>query len=605
MHNRPPAAKNEDVSHGGRSLKYRSIRVKLLFYFVAVIVLPLLTLGIMGPSISARIIENEVTNHTVQLIRQVTRNIEFYIREMEGIISILAEDTNVQDFYGIEGPGTRFSRPQEAGALRLLHNVTDVNSEIAGILLVNDKDEYLSNEIQPITRDPLLDEAWYRRAVQFSPAVQLLPRPVGRNLRNTPGYSADDVVSIVKSVIDPRTGKTRGVVLIDMKLQVVQDIFVDMKVGQGGFLFIEDAEGGTVYAPVNPVVYRVRGEWLTGPKTSTVRRIRGADYQIIAQGSEYTGWKTIGVFPLNEIMGQVSLIRNYSFIIAAVTLFVAVVVSIFFTGSIARPVIALRALMKEAEEGNLAVRFEGRQEDEIGHLGKSFNTMIEEIQKLIDMVYREQQSKREAELKTLQEQIKPHFLYNTLDTIHWMAQDHGAEDIVQIVSALTSLFRIALSKGKEMITLSDELEHVRSYLIIQKLRYEDKFDFSLCVQDDLLPYMVLKLTLQPLVENAIYHGIKERRGHGVIRLDALKRDGMLVLRVCDDGVGMSAEKLAAIRALVTTAPLDSSVKSGYGISNVNERIQLSFGKAYGLRFESAPGQGTTVEILHPLIAGEE
>jgi len=589
----------------GRSLKYHSIRTKLLIYFVAVIFLPLLTLGILGPSISARIIEREVTNHTVQLIRQVTRNAEFYIREMEGLISFLAENADVQAFYGIGGRGTSFSPAGAQGALRLLGNISQVNPEIAGILLVNDSDGYLSNEIQPITRDPLLEEDWYRRAVRYAPDVQLLPRPVGRNLRNTPGYSADDVVSIAKAVLDPRTGRARGVVLIDMKLLVVQDIFVDMKVGQGGFLFIEDAEGGIVYAPVNPVVYRVRGEWLAGPQTSMVRKIHGADYQIIAQRSDYTGWKTIGVFPINEIMGQVSLIRYYSFIIAGVTLFIAVVVSIFFTGSIARPVIALRSLMKEAEEGNLAVRFEGREEDEIGHLGKSFNTMIEEIQKLIDLVYREQQSKREAELKTLQEQIKPHFLYNTLDTIHWMAQDRGASDIVQIVSALTSLFRIALSKGKEMISLADELEHVRSYLIIQKLRYEDKFDYSLCVQEEVLPFQVLKLTLQPLVENAIYHGIKERRGHGTIRVDALRRDETLVLRVCDNGVGMSQEKLDNVRTLLTKAPAESSQKTGYGISNVNERIQLSFGKSFGLRFESELGEGTTVEILHPLIPGEE
>jgi two-component system sensor histidine kinase YesM len=588
-----------------RFLKYRSIRVKLLIYFVAVILLPLLTLGILGPSISARIIEQEVTDHTVQLIRQVTRNIEFYIREMEGIISILAEDSDIQAFYGMPATDAQFSRIREAGAHRLMGNITQVNTEIAGMLLVNDADEYLSNEIQPITRDPLSEEKWYRRAVQFASAVQLLPRPVGRNLRNTAGYSADDVVSIVKAVVDPRTGKPRGVVLIDMKLHVVQDIFVDMKVGQGGFLFIEDAEGNTVYAPVNSVIYRVRGEWLTGPKTSIVRRIVGADYQIISQGSDYTGWKTIGVFPLNEIMSQVSLIRYYSFIIAGITLLIVVVVSIFFTGSIARPVIALRALMKEAEEGKLSVRFEGQREDEIGHLGKSFNTMIEKIQKLVDMVYREQRSKREAELKTLQEQIKPHFLYNTLDTIHWMAQEHGATDIVQIVSALTSLFRIALSNGKEMISLSDELEHVRSYLIIQKLRYEGKFDFSLCPEDEILRCMVLKLTLQPIVENAIYHGIKERRGHGIIRIDALRRDSSLVLRVTDDGVGMSSEKLTEVRALLSKPPLESSQKTGYGISNVNERIQLSFGRDYGLRFESAPGQGTTVEILYPLIGGGE
>jgi two-component system sensor histidine kinase YesM len=261
--------------------------------------------------------------------------------------------------------------------------------------------------------------------------------------------------------------------------------------------------------------------------------------------------------------------------------------------------------MKEAEEGNLGVRFEGRQEDEIGYLGKSFNTMIEEVQKLLDLVYREQQSKREAELKILQEQIKPHFLYNTLDTIHWMAQEHGARDIVQVVDALTSLFRIGLSRGKEMIRVSDELEHVRSYLIIQKARYEDKFDFSLRTDQEVLSSMVLKLTLQPLVENAIYHGIKERRGHGTIQVEAERRDGMLVLRVSDDGVGMSPAKLEEVRALLAPSHPHGDGLAGYGIHNVHERIQLSFGARYGLRFESAPDRGTTVEILHPLLDSEE
>jgi len=260
--------------------------------------------------------------------------------------------------------------------------------------------------------------------------------------------------------------------------------------------------------------------------------------------------------------------------------------------------------MKEAEEGNLGVRFEGRQEDEIGFLGKSFNTMIEEVQKLIDMVYHEQQSKREAELKILQEQIKPHFLYNTLDTIQWMAQEHGAEDIVEVVGALTKLFRIGLSRGKEMIPLGDELEHVRSYLIIQKARYEGKFDFSVRTEDGALSCMVLKLTLQPLVENAIYHGVKERRGHGTISVEALRQDGMLVMRVRDDGVGMSPEKLAQVRAALTTAYPHGNGSSGYGIHNVHERIQLSFGSRFGLRFESAPGRGTLVEVLHPLVTTE-
>jgi two-component system sensor histidine kinase YesM len=569
-----------------------------------VILLPLLTLGILGPFISARTIESEATSHTVQLIRQVTRNIEFYVRQTESIISIVDDNPDVRAFLAFRESVQPFSGRAETSVRQLLRSISDAHPEIAGILVVSADNRSLSNEIQPITRDPLTDESWYRKAVDNQGTVQLLPRPIGRNLRSSHEYSADEVVSIVKAVVDPGSGQVRGVVLIDMRLKVMEAIFDDMTVGLGGFLFIEAPGGGIVYTPVNPIVYRVRDEWLDTPRTSSVRRIKGEDYQIVSQGSEYTQWKTVGVFPLNEIMSQVSAIRYYSLIIAGVTVLVALIVAVFFTSGIARPVIELRSLMKEAEEGNLAVRFEGRQEDEIGYLGKSFNTMIEEVQKLIDMVYREQQSKREAELKTLQEQIKPHFLYNTLDTIQWMAQEHDAQDIVKVVGALTSLFRIGLSRGKEMIRLADEMEHVRSYLIIQKARYEDKFDFDLRTEEDALSCMVLKLTLQPLVENAIYHGIKERRGHGSIKVEALRRDGMLVLRVSDDGVGMTPEKLEEVRTLLTAAHPHGEGLEGYGVHNVHERIQLSFGTRYGLRFESAPDGGTTVEILHPLVTSE-
>jgi two-component system sensor histidine kinase YesM len=566
--------------------------------------LPLLTLGVLGPFISARTIESETTTHTVQLIRQVTRNIEFYVRQVESIISIVDANPDVRAFMSFRGSVQPFSAQAQTAARQLLSSISGAHPEIAGILVVSAENRPLSNEIQPITRDPLTDESWYRKAVDNQGTVQLLPRPIGRNLRSSHEYSADEVVSIVKAVVDPGSGQVRGVVLIDMRLKVMEAIFQDLTVGLGGFLFIVAPGGAIVYTPVNPIVYRVRDEWLDTPRTSSVRRIKGADYQIVSQGSDYTQWKTVGVFPMSEIMSQVSTIRYYSLIIAGVTVLVALIVSVFFTGGIARPVIELRSLMKEAEEGNLGVRFEGRQEDEIGYLGKSFNAMIEEVQKLIAMVYREQQSKREAELKTLQEQIKPHFLYNTLDTIQWMAQEHGAQDIVKVVGALTSLFRIGLSKGKEMIRLADEIEHVRSYLIIQKARYEDKFDFALCTDEEALSCLVLKLTLQPLVENAIYHGIKERRGHGSIRVEALRRDGMLVLRVSDDGVGMTVAKLEEVRVLLSSAQPSSEGLAGYGIHNVHERIQLSFGTRYGLRFDSALGRGTTVEILHPLVTSE-
>jgi two-component system, sensor histidine kinase YesM len=512
-------------------------------------------------------------------------------------------DPDLRSFMAFDDAARPFSARAEASALQLLRSISDAHPEIAGILVVNADARPLSNEIEPITRDPLTGESWYREAAENPGIVRLLSRPIGRNLRSSREYSAADVVSIAKAVVDPGSGRVRGVVLIDLRLEVMERILADVTVGLGGFLFIQAPGGAVVYTPVNPIVYRVRDEWLDGPRAISVRSIRGEDYQVVSQWSGYTQWKTVGVFPLKEIMSQVGNIRTSSLVIAGVTVIVALVVSIFFTGGIARPVIELRALMKEAQDGNLSVRFEGHQEDEIGYLGKSFNAMIEEVQKLLDLVYREQQSKREAELKILHEQIKPHFLYNTLDTIQWMAQEHGAKDIVEVVSALTSLFRIGLSRGKEVISLSDELEHVRSYLVIQKARYEEKFDFELRTEGDVTQLMVLKLTLQPLVENAIYHGIKERRGRGSILIEARRDDGLLLMRVTDNGVGMGPQKLEEIRALLAASPPPGAGSPGYGIHNVQERIQLSFGSRYGLRVESTQDRGTTVEVLHPLLAG--
>ena len=592
----------------------RSVRTKLLFSFLAIIVLPLLTLGIMTPIIYSRTIERETTGHTVQMLHQVTRNLEFYIHDMENVILYLSRDPRIESFLTQDSP-TDTSTSLHSVAADALKTYTSSHSEIAGILVVNRNDRILSNEFQRIARDPAAAESWYRQAVLNPGTIQLYPRPIGRNLRSNAEYSAEEVVSVVKAVNDPATGEFLGVILIDMKLKVVEDIFTNTTLGETGFIFIVDGHGNTVYAPVNRVVYRVRFDWLSGGSSSMVKRIGDAEYQLIYEDSPYTGWKTVGVFSLNEILKQVNEIRFYSILIAAVTVLMAFVASVFFATSISRPVIQLRELMKRVEGGDLSMRFNERTHDEIGQLGNSFNAMVGEIQKLIDMVYHEQQSKREAELTILHQQIKPHFLYNTLDTIQWMAQDRGAKDIVELVGALTSLFRIGLSRGKEMITVDEEITHVRSYLVIQKARYEEKLDYNIDVDPALRSNLVIKLTLQPLVENAIYHGIKERRGHGTIDIQVLRREDMLVLKVSDDGVGMTEERVEMIRQMLDRpgrhmAPSsigqngDGASSSGYAIFNVNERIRLSFGTRYGIHISSLYGQGTTVEVLHPLVSGE-
>jgi two-component system sensor histidine kinase YesM len=202
----------------------------------------------------------------------------------------------------------------------------------------------------------------------------------------------------------------------------------------------------------------------------------------------------------------------------------AIVVSLIITDSIAKPIHKLKLLMEKAKRGNLDVRFDHPGEDEVGRLGESFNHMIVQIQHLLHMVYKEQISKRKAELAALQAQIKPHFLYNTLDTIYWMALDYNAFDVADMITALSDLFRISNSKGEEIITVHKEIEHIKSYLFIQKIRYDEQLEYDIRSDEQLGEYKVTKLILQPIVENAIYHGIKTRREKGEIRICVEKKE---------------------------------------------------------------------------------
>lgn len=578
--------------------KGQNIREKLLLYFFTLILLPIATLGVLGNVIYSKSMEDQANSYMAQMIEQVTNNVEFYIHDMDNIMYYLSRDPNVIKLFRSE-PTEDSEHLPENEVRHLLRTFTEAHPEISGILLVTTKDKYISNEMRRIARDPLTNEVWYKQAVATPDRVQLFSKPIGRNITTTGNDSADDVVAIAKAVTDPATGQILGVILIDLKLEAVKEVIEAVKSGKSGFLYIMDADGNIVYAPVNPIVYRVRNEWLSGQTNSVVKTIQKNNYQIIFKDSSYTKWKTSGVFSLNEALVEVTRIRQYSIMIGLFTLVLAVIAALFFTASVAKPIGKLRSLMKKAEEGDLSVRFNSKYNDEIGHLGNSFNNMIQEISNLIDMVYEEQKRKREAELKTLQAQIKPHFLYNTLDTIQWMAYEHNAKDIVHVVGALSNLFRIGLSKGKEMITVREELEHIKSYLTIQKARYEDKIHYEISCDERILDYPVLKLILQPLVENAIYHGLNTRRGGGNVAISAGVEENCLYFCVTDNGMGMIPEKLKEIEDLLDNS--GESASAGFGIFNIQERIKLSFGLGYRLQFSSVYGQGTTVRVRHPIL----
>lgn len=247
----------------------------------------------------------------------------------------------------------------------------------------------------------------------------------------------------------------------------------------------------------------------------------------------------------------------------------------------------------------------GDNVDEITELGISFNIMIGKIRELLDAKVREQENLKKAELRVLQAQINPHFLYNTLDTIVWMAESKKTDQVIEIVRALSSFFRISLSKGKDWITIRDEVEMIRSYLTIQKMRYRDILDFAIEADEDVLDNTVLKLSLQPLVENALYHGIKNKRQGGKITVRAgRKRPDEILLEVEDNGIGFTGEQLARVQAVLNDDSGEIRAETGFGIGNVNQRVKLYYGRSYGLSIRSERQAGTCATLVIPARTAE-
>ena len=273
------------------------------------------------------------------------------------------------------------------------------------------------------------------------------------------------------------------------------------------------------------------------------------------------------------------------------------------SASIYLPIKKLHDVTTTITGADLQVLVTNNNVDEITELGISFNIMIGKIRELLNSKIKEHDNLKKAELKVLQAQINPHFLYNTLDTIVWMAEANKNSQVIEMACALSSFFRISLSKGRDWITLQQEVEHVRSYLAIQKMRYQDILDYQFEVDEELLNNTILKLTLQPLVENALYHGIKTKRNGGMITVRVKRADddnNMLLLDVEDNGVGFTPYRLAKTRAMLAENSEEiMAEEGGFGVGNVNKRIKLYYGMQYGLSIESQYRVGTQVRVAIP------
>ena len=286
-------------------------------------------------------------------------------------------------------------------------------------------------------------------------------------------------------------------------------------------------------------------------------------------------------------------------VLIGVLIIVVAVSAVMIVSGIIQPISQLNQATEKIAQGDFNARAQADSEDEVAELAVSFNKMAGSMQSLIDKVKEDERKMRKADLRLLQEQIQPHFLYNTLDTIVWLIESNEPDEAVTMVVTLSDFFREILSKGKEFISIKEEEKHISSYLQIQEMRYRDILEYDIQLDQVIYKYQILKLTLQPVVENALYHGIKYKRAKGCIHIHGEKEGDIIRLTVRDDGVGMDEEELEQLCQQIEK-PCQETGK-GFGLANVNERIHMYFGPEYGMKIQSQKGKGTTVEIVIPAI----
>ncbi len=413
------------------------------------------------------------------------------------------------------------------------------------------------------------------------------------------------VISLSRAVeITQGTSTDQGVLLIDIAYGSLQQLLDNVAMGNQGYLYLASSSGELIYHPKIQLI----DAGLEQENTLAVKSYRDGDYQekyrgkqrdVVVKSVGYTGWKLVGVTPKQGFSLNNLKTRLFMVFVIAFFLFLLALINSYISSRITAPIEELEKSVNALEEGALDTEVYQGGSYEIQHLGRSIGDMAKRIQALMEDIVAEHESKRKSEFDTLQSQINPHFLYNTLDIIVWMIENEQKQEAVKVVTALARFFRISLSRGKSIIPVKDELEHVRSYLMIQQMRFKNKFTYDIQAEQEVLSLASLKLMLQPLVENAIYHGMEFMDGDGEILIKVFIQEERLRFIIEDNGLGMTKEQ---VQGLLTEKKHSSSRRgSGIGVKNVNERIRLYFGEEYGLFIRSEPDEGTAVEICLPAL----
>ena len=607
-----PGWKQANAAMKLRWITFNSLRSKLMALFVILSAAPILAVGIVSYQKSFQTLSDYSQAANALVAENFLRELDMMFLNASRLLE-LEDNPMVRRFLF-----TQVETYQEAKSIlqtfQLYRKMYQLNEWVLNVTLVNLYGKGISERKgvfqlnQNLRKEPyysmLLDNPDETLYVPPS-AMPAVPRLDGL------GYGSRPTISIMSTIKQPITHQVIGFITIDLDSTVVQEFCETNRIGKTGYFYVADQNGNPIFMPgpdaANP--------WL--PPLTDVSRFQGTKGQFVDNSrdrpvfvvytiSSQTGWYIVGQVPLAEITRDAAQIRTLIFGSGILSVIVAITLYFYLTYRMTRPIQILKNKMRQAASGYLEAKVNIDGTDEIADLGRSFNIMLEQIKQLLDRIIEEQKQIKLAELRTLQAQINPHFLYNTLDSIVWMAEARKYDQVIRLVEALSNFFRISLSKGRDVISIGEEIEHIRNYLIIQQMRYRDLLDYEIQVDPGILDSQVLKMTLQPLVENALYHGIKNKRGMGRIEIRGWRNGQRVIcLEVTDNGIGMTPKRLEEVRRSLSaviqiqSGNPDVPQPRGFGLRNVHQRIRLYYGEPYGLQIESSYMKGTSVLLQIP------
>lgn len=568
---------------------------KLVVYLLVFIMIPLGIVAFIIQLKASNVVYDKTRDNLLQVLKQTRFGIENIVREADYLSLTILSDDYLQELIHFHTEKNYLDAERNKAKLfvsfdSLLHSKPYINS-----IAVSRGREIIFQYGDSVQVE---DTRFHGTAEQLGGKVFWTP-PYLLNQRYKQ-TSPKPVISLVRAINDLNAPRQIAVERVSVDESYLSNMYAGIHSWNGGGISIVDRAGKVVSSPNKDLLDADLSDQeyvrylLQFEEGYFDARINGADSAVFHYRIEDTGWHVVEIVPKRELLSQLEVVKLFILIGMSLCALFGILFFIVQSKSVVKPLKRMTKEMAKVKSGNLNVHLEIRSKDEIGRVSYIFIDMVGQIQNLIEKVYKGQIREKEAELKALQAQINPHFLYNTLDSIRWMAVKRKAYDIGEQIEALSDLFRHTLNQGRETTTIGREIDHLKNYLLIQQNRFADKLSWDIEVDPTLMEEPVPTLLLQPLVENAIIHGIEPKIGSGTLRVSVFERlAGEIVLRVQDDGVGIGAGLIDEI------LKVEPEGHKGFALRNIADRLRLRYGSSSKLEVRSEPGQGACVELTIP------